>query len=76
VIPIAGWRDYDEGPAGSPTVGLHSSYAFYEVNVLADQALPGALRLRAYVNARYESHVDPAQDASSLYFSLDLRRLF
>ncbi len=76
VIPIAGWRDYDEPPAGQETLGLHSSYAFYEINVLADQALPHALRLRAYVNARYESHVDSAQDARSLYFSLDVRRLF
>ena len=74
VIPIAGWRDYDEASPG--TVGIHSSYSFLEINVLADQALPGALRLRAYVNGRYESHIDHAQDARSLYFSLDLRRLF
>ena len=76
VIPAAGWRDYTE-PAGSDaSLGVHSSYSFLEINVLADQALPGALRLRAYVNGRYESHVDHAQDARSLYFSLDLRRLF
>lgn len=76
VIPVAGWRDYDEPPAGAQELGLHSSYSFYEINLLADQALPGAIRLRAYVNARYESHIDSAQDARSLYFSLDVRRLF
>ena len=74
MIPVAGWRDYDEAP--DATVGIHSSYSFAEINVLADQALPGALRLRAYVNGRLESHVDHAQDARSLYFSLDLRKLF
>jgi hypothetical protein len=74
VIPVAGWRDYDE--AQDASLGIHSSYSFLEINVLADQALPGALRLRAYVNGRYESHIDHAQDARSLYFSLDLRRLF
>ena len=57
-------------------IGLHSSYAFYEIDLLADQALPGSLRLRAYVDARLESHVDHTQDARSLYFSLDLRRIF
>jgi hypothetical protein len=76
VIPIAGWRDYDEPADPDDSIGLHSSYSFVEINVLADQALPGALRLRAYVNGRFESHIDHAQDARSLYFSLDLRRLF
>jgi hypothetical protein len=74
VIPVAGWRDYDEAPEA--TIGIHSSYSFAEINLLADQTLPGALRLRAYVNGRLESHVDHSQDARSLYFSLDLRRLF
>ena len=76
VTPVAGWRDYDEAPGETQGIGIHSSYAFYEINVIADQALPGALKLRAFANARYESHVDAAQDARSLYFSLDLRRLF
>ena len=74
VIPVAGWRDYDEPPPGA--VGLHSSYSFLELNLLADQSLPGALRMRLYVNGRLESHIDHAQDARSLYFSVDLRRLF
>jgi hypothetical protein len=77
IAPAAGWRDYDELPAASQDgIGLHSSYAFYELGILGDQAIPGALRLRVFANARYESHVDAAQDARSLYFSLDVRRLF
>jgi hypothetical protein len=78
VTPAAGWRDYDELPVTTPDAigGLHSSYAFYEIGILGDQVLPGGLRLRAFANARYESHIDATQDARSLYFSLDLRRLF
>lgn len=57
-------------------VGLHTSYAFVECDVVGDQHLPGALRLRAFVSGRLESHTDAADDARSLYFSLDLRRLF
>lgn len=76
--PAAGWRDYDEipGSANDAVFGLHSSYAFYELGLLADQALPAGLRLRAFLNGRFEYHIDSAQDARSLYFSLDLRRLF
>jgi hypothetical protein len=76
VIPIAGWRDYDEPAPGAEAIGVHSSYAFYEIGVMADQAVPGGFRLRLFGNARFESHVDDAEDARSLYFSLDLRRLF
>lgn len=77
VTPAAGWRDYSEPSAvDSLSIGLHSSFAFYEIAVIADQALSGALRVRLFGNARYESHVDSAQDARSLYFSLDVRRLF
>ena len=78
LTPAAGWRDYGEVPA-SDTLGaggLHSSYSFAEIGVLADQAFPGALRLRLLATARFEWHIDPAQDARSLYFSLDLRRVF
>jgi hypothetical protein len=76
--PAAGWRDYDEipGSAGDAAFGLHSSYAFYELGLLADQTLPAGLRLRAFLNGRFEYHIDSAQDARSLYFSLDVRRLF
>jgi hypothetical protein len=77
LTPAAGWRDYSEAASeDSLDIGLHSSFAFYELGAIADQALPGQMRLRLFANARYESHVDAAQDARSLYFSLDVRRLF
>ncbi len=79
VTPAAGWREYHAVPAdftGLSVPGLHSSFAFYELSVLGDQPLPGALRLRVTGTARLERHTDPAQDARSLYFSVDLRRLF
>jgi hypothetical protein len=78
VTPIVGWRDYNSDPAAASQGygSLHSSFAFYELSVLGDQALPGSLRLRAMVNARLEAHEDQTQDATSLYFSLDLRKMF
>ena len=78
VTPAAGWRDYGDAPSSDTlgVAGLHSSYAFAEIGVLADQALPGATRLRLLATTRFEWHIDPAQDARSLYFSLDLRRVF
>jgi hypothetical protein len=78
LTPSAGWRDYTDSTDGDTlgVPGLHSSFAFYELSLLAEQALPGAVRLRLFATARYESHIDSAQDARSLYFSLDVRRLF
>ncbi|MBI5710546.1 MAG: hypothetical protein HZC42_09625 [Candidatus Eisenbacteria bacterium] len=79
VTPAAGWRAYEPAAAqpGVPALpGLHSDFAFYEVTVLGDQPLPGALRFRVSGTARLEAHTDSSQDARSLYFSFDLRRLF
>ncbi len=74
VEPVAGWRDYDETPAAGPgTPPLHSSYAFYELNLIADQPLPGRFRLRVLAALRWESHVDAAQDARSVYVTSELR---
>jgi hypothetical protein len=76
--PAAGWRDYSEVPfsdvlgASSP----RSSFAFYEVSLLGDQPLAPGLRLHLLASGRYEAHVDAAHDARSLYFSLDVRKLF
>lgn len=77
VEPMAGWRDYDStpNPPGEPAIDLHTSYAFVGLDLLADQSLPGGLRLRLLASGRLESHTDPLQDARSLYFSLDVRRL-
>ena len=73
VTPAAGWRDYDDDPDDAP---LHSSFAFYEIAAAGDQSLIAGLRVRLFLNGRLEYHVDKAQDARSLYFSLDVRRLF
>jgi len=79
VAPAAGWRQYRDTSAwaaGSSLPGVHSSFAFYEVTLFGDQPLPGALRLRVSGAGRVEVHTDRTQDTRSLYFSVDLRRLF
>ena len=59
--------------AGPGTPSFHSSCVFYELNLVADQALAGRLRLRAIAAVRVENHVDPAQNAVSLYATGELR---
>jgi hypothetical protein len=76
--PAAGRRRYRQ-PLDHQrvvTTGLHSHYDYVELGVIADQRLPGSLRLRGFVDGRLESHTDSADDSRSLYFSLDLRMLF
>lgn len=76
VTPAVGWRGYDAHaivPGGGTP---HSSYAFADLQLLAEQPLPQRLRLRLVGAARGERHIDRSQDSASLYFSLDLRRLF
>ncbi len=76
--PSAGWRGYALSESGGTgeDVALHSSYAFLDLQAMGDQALPGRLKARVMLAARLEKHRDAAQDARSLYFSFDLRRLF
>jgi len=76
--PAAGWRDYDQVVTDDPLdlSAIHSSYAFYELGLVADQPIGAGVRLRLFGSGRIERHVDPAHDARSLYFSLDVRRLF
>lgn len=76
VSPSAGWRDYGDTSSDPDGLDLHSSYAFYELSLLGDQKLPGGLRVRALGQARVELHADTVNDATSLYFSIDVRRLF
>lgn len=74
VTPAAGWRDYDE--ASTQIVGfprLHSSYGFYELSAFADQRLAGNFRMRGITTLRLEAHQDAAEDARSIYLSLELR---
>jgi hypothetical protein len=78
LAPGAGHRTYLEPSGrGSPlTLTPHSSFSFLELTGLVDQRLPGALRIRALGTLRLERHDESADDARSLYFSLDARRLF
>ena len=79
LAPAAGWRQYlgpSDGSDSALLSGIHSSFAFYELAVFGDQPLPGSLRLRLSGMGRMEAHSDGTEDARSLYFSLDLRRLF
>lgn len=72
--PAAGWRGY--GVESAPDLAvLHSSYSFLEVALMLDQPLTASVRLRGSGLGRIEWHRDPSQDARSLYFSLELRRL-
>jgi hypothetical protein len=57
-------------------VSLHSDYSFGELDLFADQALARRWRLRALADVRIESHDESIDNGTSLYFSLDLRRLF
>ena len=75
VIPSAGWRAYHQEPATASTTDLHSSFAFYELEMFVDQPLLERLRLRALSSLRYEFHTDPSQDAGSFDLSLQLRWL-
>jgi hypothetical protein len=74
--PAAGWREYSGTSLDPDGLGLRGSYAFYEISVLGDQRLPAGLRLRTFGVARIERHANPVNNATSLYFSLDVRRLF
>lgn len=74
--PAAGRRSYSDESFDPDGLDLHQSYTYYEVSLLGDQRIPGGLRLRALGTVRHERHADPVNDATSLYFSLDVRRLF
>jgi len=79
LAPAAGWREYlgaSGGAALATLPDLHSSFAFYELALFGDQPLPGSLRLRLSGTGRAEVHGDGTDDARSLYFSVDVRRLF
>ena len=72
--PSAGVREYSAIGEVARFSG-HSDYRFLELAVLVDQELPLRCRVRLAATARLEKHDDPSQDARSLYFSVDLRRL-
>lgn len=70
LTPAAGWRAYDASP-----LSLHSSYAFYELDAFIDQALVTRIRVRLLTSLRLERHTDSAEDAASIYLSMQLRWL-
>ena len=73
IAPAVGWREYDSAADGGVASGLHSSYAFYQLDAFVDQPLVDRLRLRALTGLRYESHTDASQDAGSIQLSLQVR---
>lgn len=78
VSPSIGRRDYLLKPDRDAfdDVGLHSSYWFVDLGWYAEQPLAGGWRLHTLGAAHAERHDQPSDDARSLYFSLDIRRLF
>lgn len=72
--PSAGMRRYTAVGDVALFSG-HSDFRFLELQMLVDQALPLRCRARISATLRFEKHDDPSQDARSLYFSVDLRRL-
>lgn len=72
--PAFGHREYESEAAGA--IALHQSFTFLEAHLLADQALPARMRLRTFLYGRLEHHADSTQNTRSLYFSVDVRRLF
>jgi hypothetical protein len=76
LTPSAGWRDYDDAFASFGLLSPHSSFGFAELEFLGEQSLPRGWRLQALGQGRFEAHVDDSQDAASLYFSFELRKIF
>ena len=78
ISPAYLWRRYEVTNSGSgfdaqPT---HSHFDGIELFTMFEQAIPGGLRVRSTGVGRIEWHRDSSDDARSLYFSLDVRRLF
>jgi hypothetical protein len=77
VIPAAGWRHYTfQGDGGGNDIGTHSPFAFIELELIADQPVRDVWRIRAAATGRDEFHTESIEDGTSLYFSVDVRRLF
>ena len=80
--PSYGYRRYRETFTTAPALGAvpvlasRASFAYVQLDVLGEQPLPLRTRCRLFASGRIEQHSDPAQDARSLYISLDVRRLF
>lgn len=76
VGPEVGWRQYErETDTIIDAPGFHSSFAYCGLQALVEVSLGGVWRARVIADGRVEKHRDASQDARSLYFSLDVRRL-
>ncbi len=71
LAPAIGWREYDE-----VEFSLHSPYRFYDLSLYGDHPIGSEVRLRVLASGRIEEHARSADDARSLYLSVDVRRLF
>lgn len=72
------WRRYEVETQGEgfDLQPAHSDFMGLELFLMLEQAIPGGVRIRGTGVGRVEWHRDSADDARSLYFSLDVRRLF
>lgn len=79
ITPSAGHRRYRSGepdPNFPSVTSGHSSYGFVELEMFGEQRIRGGWRARVSANGRWELHDDAVENATSLYFSVDVRRLF
>jgi hypothetical protein len=76
VLPTIGWREYRQETGAQDPLAVHTSYTFYELGLYGDQRVPGNLRLRTVATFRRELHDQDVDNATSLYFSVDVRRIF
>ncbi|MBI5170474.1 MAG: hypothetical protein HZA61_13380 [Candidatus Eisenbacteria bacterium] len=78
LTPSVLWRQYEAESKGEgfDLQPAHSDFTGLEIFLMLEQAIPGGVRLRGTGVGRVEWHRDSADDARSLYFSLDVRRLF
>ncbi|MFN8586325.1 MAG: hypothetical protein U0704_00880 [Candidatus Eisenbacteria bacterium] len=78
IAPALVWRRYEETSSGSgfDLEVTHSHFDGVELFTMLDQAIPGGFRVRSTGMGRMEWHRTSADDSRSLYFSLDVRRLF
>jgi hypothetical protein len=74
--PAVGRREYLEEPSIQGLIVEHSSYTYVALDGYFDHLFTGNVRLRGSGGARWEQHTRGEDDAHSLYFSLDLRRIF
>ncbi len=76
--PALLWRRYEVTSTGSgfDLQLAHSHFDGVELFTMLEQAIPGGMRIRSTGVGRMEWHRSSSDDSRSLYFSLDVRRLF